>query len=89
MCSGKAVDFDPEQGDEDRGHEAREKHRQDVVRAVERRDLTGRAGKQLFKAACADAEQGLMRETQFRFRDEFEIHELLQRGVMRRANILD
>ncbi len=30
-----------------------------------------------------------MREPQFRFRDQLEIHELFQRGVMRRANVLN
>ena len=56
---------------------------------VERRDFASRARKQLFKAARADAEQRVMREPQFRFRDEFEINKLFQRGVMRGTNVYD
>ena len=37
----------------------------DVVLAVERRDLAGRAREQLLETARADAEQRIVRETQF------------------------
>ncbi len=46
-------------------------------------------GQQLFEAARADAEQGVVRETQFRFRNQLEIHQLFQRGIMRGANVLN
>jgi len=52
-------------------------------------DFAGGAREQLFKAARTDAEQRLVRETQFRFRDELELHVLFQRGVVRRADIAD
>ncbi len=68
------------------GIDAAEQH---IMRAVERRDLAGRAGEQLFKAARAHAEQRIVRETQFRFRDELEVRQFFQRGVMRRAHIGD
>ena len=44
------------------GIDAAEHH---VVLAVQRGDLAGRARQQLFKAARADAEQGVVGETQF------------------------
>ena len=57
--------------------------------AIERGDLAGCAGQQLFETARAHAEQGVMGKTQFRFRDEFEIHQLFERGIMRGADIGD
>src|SRR5271156_6601673 len=38
---------------------------QNIVRAVERRDLASRSGQNFFKTTRADAEQSVVRETQF------------------------
>ena len=54
---------------------------------IECRDFASRACEQLFKAAGADAEKRVVRETQFRFCDELEVHEFFERGKMRRADI--
>ena len=57
------------------------------MRAIERGDFASGARKQLLETTRAHAKQRFMRETQFRFRNQLEIHELLQRGVMHGANV--
>jgi len=51
--------------------------------AIKRGNFAGCAGQQLFETARAHAEQGVMGKTQFRFRDELEIHQFFERGIMR------
>ena len=41
------------------------------------------------KATGANAKKRIVRKSQFGFCDEPEVHELLQRGVMRGANVLN
>ena len=57
--------------------------------ALESRDPAGGPREQLFKTARAHPEQRFVRETEFRFSDEFEIHQAFERGVMRGTDILD
>src|ERR1041385_5595031 len=64
--------------------DAAEEH---VVLRVERRDLAGRAGENLLETTRAHAEQRLVRESQPRLRNEFEIHQPLERGVMLGTNV--
>ena len=59
----------------------------DIVRAVQRRDLAGRSRQDRVKATCADAEERVVCEAQFRFRDELEVHQFFQRSIMRRTNV--
>ena len=60
-----------------------------VVIAIERGDLAGGAGEQLLETTRAHAKERVMRETQSRFRDELEVHQFFERGVMRRSDIGD
>ena len=57
--------------------------------AVQRRHFAGRARQQLLEAARADAEQRFVRKPQPGLRDELEIHQPLQRGVMGGPDVLD
>ena len=67
---------------------SRDAAEKDIVFAVERGDLAIRFGQQSFEHSRADAKQRVMRDVQFGFGDELEIHEPLDRGKMRGANIL-
>src|SRR5258707_14841386 len=60
-----------------------------IMGRVQSSDSAGRSRQQLFKATCADAEQGLMCEAKFRFGDQLEVHQLFKCRKMSRAHILD
>ena len=50
---------------------------ENIVLCIERGDAAVGSCKNLFEASRADAEERVMGKAQFRFGDEFEIHELL------------
>ena len=62
---------------------------QDVVLAVQGGNFARSSAQQFLEASGANAEKGFMGEPELGFGDEFEIDELFQRVIMRRADIFD
>ena len=60
-----------------------------IVSAIQCRHFAGSAAEQLIKAPRPDTEQCLVRKTELGIRDQLEIHQLFQRRIMRRPDILN
>src|SRR4051812_45116473 len=58
-----------------------------IMLAVQRGNFAGRARQQLFEATRSHSKQRFVRKLQLRFRDQLEVHQLLQRRIMGRTYI--